>query len=92
MTTVLAIVLVGIAVGLWVTQKMGSAGSSPKCKHCGANELVEVKRETVGTQTVEQHGGGMGGGGDIRLQTEDEVTYRCSACQQTSTFIVRRTN
>lgn len=89
---VITLVLIAIVVGLWLLLKSRQSGPSHACPHCGSKNLTEIKRDTLSTRTVEQHGGGLGGGGDIRLQSEEAVTYRCNDCNQTSTVTLRRTN
>jgi len=87
--SLIVIGLIGLLLGI---RLMNGKKSSQKCEQCGAGSLIEVNRETLEANTVEQHGGGMGGGGDIRLRTKEEVTYRCSNCDQTITQVVMKTN
>lgn len=91
-TLTILLVFVGSAIGFWLRRKFGPQATSNVCLHCGSKKLTEIKRDTLSTQTVEQHSGGFGGGGDVRLQSEEAVTYRCNDCNQTSTVTVRRTN
>lgn len=50
------------------------------CANCESKDVVEVSRETVGTRTVQPHGGGTPGGGSVRLQLDIEAKYHCRSC------------
>ena len=53
--------------------------------------MREIRREPVGSRTVQPTGGGTPAGGDIRLQLDYKVTYHCNRCHQESTFTVPKT-
>lgn len=85
-------VLIVLAVLVWLFMRIWKNHAVYKCSHCGAVDLVEAGREVVDTKTVEQQGGGYGGGGDIRVQMQEEVTYHCNNCQRRTTATIRKTN
>lgn len=89
---IFAIIMLVVFVLLFVTVFAKRNKSGAFCPHCESTALVEIGRQILDTNTIEQHGGGYGGGGDIRIQTQEEVTYRCNNCQKNSTVIVRKTN
>jgi DNA-directed RNA polymerase subunit RPC12/RpoP len=68
-----AIVVSGIVISMLLRVKR-------KCPECGSKELVETNRETHGTRMIETVGSGTGAGGNLRLQLDFEVTYRCKKC------------
>lgn len=61
------------------------------CKNCGSNKLVQVSHETLRTKSVDLQNGNFLPGADIRLQLEQDLTYRCEVCNQRSTFRVTST-
>lgn len=73
---VLGIILI-IGVTLALTRRMRF---QPECPHCGSKELVERNRETLASRTIEYMGSGTPAGGNIRLQLDLAVTYRCQDC------------
>lgn len=77
------------AVALWsILRIFRRSKPSPQCPHCGSPKMVETERETKGTRTQEIVGGGAMAGGDVRLQLEQDVTYRCQSCGKRATFSV----
>lgn len=63
-----------------------------QCRHCSAQMLLEIGRETLQSRTAEVVGGGAMAGGDVRLQLDQEVSYRCQSCGKVSKFQVTTTN
>lgn len=61
------------------------------CQYCGSSDLVEVRRDPVGSRTLETQSGNLGGGGDIRLQLDYKVTYHCNNCHKDTTLTVPQT-
>lgn len=86
----ISVLMVLAVVAVLLSRNRGRANET--CAHCGSANLVESSRQTLDVDTVEQQGGGFGGGGDIRVRTEDEITFRCNDCQQISTVRVRKTH
>ncbi|MCB0128322.1 MAG: hypothetical protein KDE58_38915 [Caldilineaceae bacterium] len=90
---------------IWIIVGLAAAGSliyglylmkrnsrpQAKCIHCGATELQEIRREPIGSRTVQPSGGGTPAGGDIRLQLDYKVTYHCNRCHKESTFTLPKT-
>lgn len=50
------------------------------CPVCEATDVVEINRETKGSRTLESFGAGTGAGGDVRLQLDLALTFRCQNC------------
>ena len=65
--------------------------ASVECLHCGSKDLPEIGRDPIGSRTVEMAPGGAMGGGDIRLQLDYEVAYRCAVCHKTTKVKVAKT-
>lgn len=62
------------------------------CQHCGSADLQEIRREPFNARTVEATGGGnLGAGGDVRLQLDYKVTYRCNSCRKDTTLTLPQT-
>lgn len=91
--TLLPIIIIPIAIGAFLlTRFMRGKNESQTCEHCGTSDITKINRETLDAATVEQHGGGLSGGGDIRLRIKEEITYRCNNCRKTTTKVVMNTN
>lgn len=69
-----------ISYGLYLIKR----NSRPKvtCAHCGSHNIIEIRRDPVGSRVVQPTGGGTPAGGDIRLQLDYKVTYHCNNCQK----------
>ena len=90
---------------IWILIGLGAAGlfayglhlvkrnNRPKvpCNHCGSYDLREIRREPVGSRTVQPSGGGTPAGGDVRVQLDYRVTYHCNRCHAESSFTVPQT-
>ena len=78
--TILFYVAAGFIVAaiLYVTQRRER--KLPNCPNCESGKVVETGRETVGSRTVQPFGGGLRGGGSVRVQLEVAATYRCQKC------------
>jgi transposase-like protein len=55
----------------------------PQCPECGSKDIVETCREILSSRSIEFIGSGTPAGGNIRLQLNFELTYRCKNCNQT---------
>lgn len=87
------VALTVVVTAVWVTMKLLKRYSSAHtCSHCGSRELVEINREMVDTRMVEQHNGGLGGGGDIRLHSQEEISYHCRSCNEKTSVVIGKTN
>jgi len=87
---VIAVVVVGLLLyGL----RLVTHNNRPQiqCNHCGARDMQEIRRETLGSRTVQPTGGGTPAGGDIRVQLDYKITYHCNRCHKESTFTVPKT-
>lgn len=78
----LIIVLGGAAFIAGVLALIRKMRFKPQCPRCHSHELVELNRETLASRTVERFGSGTPAGGDVRLQLDLELTYRCRHCGQ----------
>lgn len=65
--------------------------SKPHCPYCNSTKIEELDRKTLASRMQEFFNGGFGGAGDIRLQLDLELTYRCQACAKTFKRQVRQT-
>ena len=68
-----AVIVLGIVISLLLRVR-------PQCAECGSKDIIETNRETLGSRTIETSGGGTPAGGDIRVQLDFEITYRCKKC------------
>lgn len=58
------------------------------CPICESADVIEINRETTGSRTMESFGAGTGAGGNVRLQLDLALTFRCQNCEHkfTRTF------
>lgn len=93
MDTRLLILVLLAAVFIWgLILAMKRPKFKPNCVKCESENVVEVDRRTVATRTVETSGGGMPGGGSVRLQIDSELTLHCKACGQSFKKTVTETH
>ena len=87
------LIFVLFVVGLFFAMQSRKPQVQRKCNHCGSQKMVQISHETLDTRTIDRSGaGGFLPGNDIRLQVEQDVTYRCEACNKKSTFRVTQTS
>lgn len=79
--------VVGVVLNLRSRQQL----EKPKCPFCESEDVVEVDRDTVGNRMIQTSYGGTGAGGDIRLELEYEVKYRCGSCGEHFKKRIRQT-
>ena len=79
--------LVLAVIAVVVFRNLNKSRSSRQCPHCESRDLIALRRETLGSRTIEQSPSqGMGGGTDIRLRLDIEATYTCKVCRKESKF------
>lgn len=78
-------------IGLVISIRSRKSQIVRACKNCGSNKMVQVSHETLHTKPVDMHNGNFLPGADIRLQLEQDLTYRCEVCNQLSVFRVTST-
>ena len=85
------VIFILFVCGVIIAVRSRKPQSAPSCPHCGATSLIELDRRTLDTRTVDLHSRKFMPGADIRLQLDQEVSYRCTSCQQQSTVKVTET-
>lgn len=69
-----------LVVVLWLIYGRRPELTTP-CPNCESINVIEINRETTGTRMVERVAAGTGAGGDIRLQLDLALTFRCQECE-----------
>lgn len=85
------VLLILLLIGVIIAIRSRNSRAAPSCTNCGAKALVEVDRVTLETRSVDLHNNKFMPGADIRLQLDQEVTYRCTACHKTMRVKVTET-
>jgi len=78
-------------LGLIITIRSRKPSITRPCEHCGSTKMTQIHHETLRTRTVDKQNGTFLPGADIRLELEQDLTYRCGQCNRTSTFRVVNT-
>lgn len=78
-----AFLLIGLIAILILIMMPKKSSATAKCIHCDASDVMQVDRQMLDSRTIHNYGGGSMAGGDIRVQIDYDVTYRCKACHKT---------
>ncbi len=85
------LIFILFVIGVTISLRARKSSVERKCEHCGSLKIVQISHETLKTRTVNRSGAaGFMPGSDIRLQIEEDVTYRCQMCNQKSTFRITK--
>lgn len=84
---IVALLLLGVIISI----RSRKSSVVRLCSECGSSKMVQIGHETLSTKAVDLQNGNFLPGADIRLQLEQDLTYRCEICNQTSTFRVTST-
>lgn len=88
----IVILVVLVLIALMTIYRRNKTKPNPECRHCHSTDTKEIRRDPIGTRTVEIVGGGAMAGGDVRLQLDYEVTYHCNNCHRDSVFKITETH
>ncbi|MEM7127184.1 MAG: hypothetical protein AAF702_12705 [Chloroflexota bacterium] len=85
------VLLIMLIIGVTISIHSRKSTTPRKCQHCGSLKMEQISHETLNTKTVNLHENGFLPGADIRLEIEQDLTYRCQVCNRRTTFRITHT-